>query len=215
VRVDVDEEGDGHGHFINVLRQALQVLVPVHELQELKARNFRIAKAQSGGSEKDGETLKVTNAYGELEIEELDEGALEAIPRVVLPASKDASEHDKSASNVKYEVEDDGEEWLFALHCLWRDLHEIQHYLKGLWLIYSEGKVDLATVSVVTNTAIDLIRRAEEDFNNAGLKLPEPWRQPQFDQHLCELYFMEACIRDELPPPKPSRECIVPLSAYE
>ena len=106
---------------------------------------------------------------------------------------------------------------MFALHCLWGDLLEIQHYLKGLWLIYSEGKVDLGTVSVVTNTAIDLVRRTEEDFKNAESNLPEPYTWPKFRnlEHLYELYFMEACIRDGVPPTVPTRECIVPLEAYE
>ena len=190
--------------------------MPVHELHELEARNFRIAKAQNGASAKDGETPKVTNAYGQLEIEDIDDDAFEAMPSVTIPASKDAP-REKNAGTVKYEVEDDGDEWTFAIHCLWGDLLEIQHYLKGLWLIYSEGKVDLATVSVVTNTAIDLVRRAEEDFNNAKLKLPEPYTWPKFRdlQHPCELYFMEACIRDGVGPTMPTRECVVPLEAYD
>ena len=206
------DDDDGHGHFINVLRQALGVLVPVHELQELEARNFKIAKAEAAGSEQNGEILKVTNAYGQLEIEETDEDAFEALPNVVFPASDDTPD---SEQKVKYEVEDDGSEWLFALHSLWGDIHEIQHYLKRLWLTYSEGKADLSTASVVTNTAIDLIRRAEEDFNNAGLKLPEPWKMDRIDKHLCSLYFMEACIRDSLDPPRESREYMVPLSAWD
>lgn len=47
--------------------------------------------------------------------------------------------------------------------------------------------------------------------------MPEPYTGPKFRnfQHLCELYFMEACIGDGAGPTPPTRECTVPLEAYE
>lgn len=100
-KVDDDEDDDGRGHFTKFLWQASKVLVPVHELHELEARNFRIAKAQNDALAKDGETLKVTNAYGQLEIEVTDEDAFEAMPSVSVPASNDTLGLEKNAGTAK------------------------------------------------------------------------------------------------------------------
>ena len=136
-------------HFVGVLQKTLQVLVPVHELQKLEKQKFKLAKPQ-GADDRATNTLKVTNGFGQLEIEEIDESSLDAIP--------DASvERTEPRSTKKYEIDDEGEEWLFAVHCFYNDMHQIKDYLMRLWENYLTGDIDLATAAVTTNTAIDLI----------------------------------------------------------
>ena len=103
------EDGEsGHGHFIGVLQHALQVLIPVHKLQELDKQNFKLARTGDAAEGKDKEVLTVTNAFGKLQIEDVDEAALEAMPSAtVIP--------DGSKKPIQYEVEDDGSEWIFGV----------------------------------------------------------------------------------------------------
>ena len=179
-------------------------------MQELEAQHFRLQKAQSDAATKGpSEPLIVTNAYGKLEIEDIDEAALEA-----LPSAQPSDTETATTAPTEYKIEDEGNEWVFAFHCLWDDLHRIQHYPSTLWTTYKEGEIDLSTVSVVTNTAIDLVRRAEDDFNSANLKLPPGFDMAHMDQHPCNLSFAECCIRDGISP-RESRTHPVPLEAWE
>ena len=56
------------------------------------------------------------------------------------------------------------------MHCLWDDIHELLDCVKKMWRHYKEGKMELATVAVTTNTAVDLVRRAEHEFVNGRLR---------------------------------------------
>jgi hypothetical protein len=209
-------ENDGHGHFIQVFRQALNVLVPAHDLQQLEARSFRIAQTQANdnATNQKPQTLVVTDVFGQLEIEDTDDVVFQPSPTSQEAAKKEVREFEKAHTPASYEVEDDGEGWLFALHCLWADIDDVILFVRASRVQYSNGEIDLTAVSVATNTAIDLIRCAEDDFNNANLKKPKVYTVAGMDQHLCSLQFIENCSRDGIRPPPPSRECIVPLSAW-
>ena len=51
-----------------------------------------------------------------------------------------------------------------------------------------KGQANLNVVLVVINIAVDLVRHAEEDFNNTGaLRLPESYKRPHINRHLCDL----------------------------
>ena len=56
------------------------------------------------------------------------------------------------------------EELFFALFCLFDDLDKLRSSLMELWRQYKARRVDLMTVSVTTNTAINLVRRTEENL---------------------------------------------------
>ena len=204
---DEDDEG-GHSHFISVLQQALQVLIPAHDLQELEKKQFNLAKM--GQNNADVHTITITNAFGKLEIDDIDEEALNAMPDAVIEAGT-------TRKTPQYEAEDDGSEWLYALHCLWDDVHDLLQQVKDMWKEYLDGRLALTTVCVATNTAVDLVRRIEHEFVN-GPSPPEYYinagMNPNSD--LPYAWFAECCIRDEIgDPPKGSKEFIVPIERWE
>ena len=204
---DDDATEESHSHFVGVLQKTLQVLVPVHELQKLDKQKFKLAKSQ-GADDGATSTLKVTNAFGQLDIYDIDESNLDAIPDATV-------ERTEPRSPKKYEIDDEGEEWLFAVHCFYNDMHQIKDYLMRLWENYSAGDIDLATAAVTTNTAIDLIRRSEDDMRSSNLRLPEGYDKIGHSE-LPELWFMECCIRDGLAPPRnDALKYMVPLEAWE
>ena len=97
---------------MGVLQKTLQSLVPVLELQKLEKRFFKLAQPQ-GAVDDATNKLRVTNAFGQLEIEHIDKSTLGAIP--------DASvEPIEQRAIKKYEIDDEGREWLFAAHCFYK-----------------------------------------------------------------------------------------------
>src|SRR5437660_1196691 len=80
---------------------------------------------------------------------------------------------------VRYVVDiddddDTGKERFFALHCCFFDMHELRNFLSVSWSIYKTGHINLATVIVTINTAYDLMRRVEDDFNKE-MRIPKDY----------------------------------------
>ena len=70
-------------------------------------------------------------------------------------------------------------------------MHQIKDYIMRLWDSYPTGDIDLATAAIITNTAIDLIRRSDDDLRSSDFRLPEGYAQIGHSE-LPELWFMEA-----------------------
>jgi len=45
------------------------------------------------------------------------------------------------------------------------DISSIREHIKSLWTMYRDGKMDLHSVSITTNTAVELVRRMQEDYD--------------------------------------------------
>ena len=56
------------------------------------------------------------------------------------------------------------EDICFAVFCIIDDYRQIRIHLQKTWWNYKLGKMDLVDASVITNTAFDLVRRADEEF---------------------------------------------------
>lgn len=52
----------------------------------------------------------------------------------------------------------------FAASSLFQDIEKIHSHVKTVWQSYKDGKVDLMTAAITSNTAIDIVRRLEQDF---------------------------------------------------
>lgn len=62
-------------------------------------------------------------------------------------------------------IEDDYyEEECFMIYCFFKDWNNVREYLQERWCDYQDGILSLATVSVITNTAFDLLQRSEEEL---------------------------------------------------
>ena len=102
-------ESGGHAHFVEVLQKTSQVLVPVHELQEIGKKKFKLSTLDSASTANGATMSSVTNAFGKLEIEETDEVALETVPDAKPVSTGEAKQP------VKYEAEEDVGDWFYAV----------------------------------------------------------------------------------------------------
>ena len=180
-----EEKGRNHMFFVKVLSDTLEVLEAKYVSQSPPPQPSVL---EGRGAAATAEATK--NTFDGLEVEELDEDAFNALPSVV----------SSRPNPIKYEIEksDDGEEWFFALHCLFDDLHEIQELIREMWSDYLEGKLDISTASVVTNMAVALVKRAEQDFQHE-MKPPDGYTQFK-DGELTDIYYVDNCLRYDLKP---------------
>lgn len=152
-KVGADDEAvtGGHAYFIQILQKVHDILEPYTKLSE--------------PAETDDETTLVENIYDGLSLEEPSEAFLQAAGVI----QKSAEE--RLASKIVFElvafVKGGFEEWLeqsFAASALFRDINKLYEHAKQIWYQYRDGKIDLMTASLTSNTAIDIIRRLEDDF---------------------------------------------------
>ncbi|KAF2166722.1 hypothetical protein M409DRAFT_22778 [Zasmidium cellare ATCC 36951] len=138
---------DGHEHFIGVLEQVAKLLRP---------NEAPSTEAEAGT---DDTSTSFANMFEGLHIEE--------------PVDNSKDEQSDSMPDVAGEGEFTSElgtnkdEALTALMWLYIDVHRIRKLIQGLWRLYRQGDVDLAAVSITTNTAIDFVRSLEDDFATA------------------------------------------------
>ena len=120
---------DNHEHFINVLQETLETLIPAHELQQLEERDFKLREQPRDvvSQERSAEPviISVTNSFGHLEIEELDDAAVEALPDAPRAATV------KASPETEYEVDGDDGEFSWEIHRLYLDMHKILSYVNN------------------------------------------------------------------------------------
>ena len=154
-----------HSHFIGVLERVLQILEPksVSESTD-SAQEGMHTQNMDGGAKSETELDRLTNIYDVLSIDENDDST--ATPATATAAQNVASCQTTPPPSRKkiYEMETTDEELIFAFFCFFDDLHELRKFLLTLWLQYKDRSLDLMTVSVTTNTAINLVSRVEQDF---------------------------------------------------
>ena len=165
-----------HWFFIELLEDIMTILSANYDLptpskptktQETGSNTAPPTTATSPGKSK--KTLE--NLFGILDLEEpaaTSENERDAQPKEQSPS--DARSSQIAKVTIDFEVEDEkefaGENALFAAFCLYQDLHHLRQYVNTIWSAYVSNDMDLATASVITNTAFDLARRAEEDFKS-------------------------------------------------
>lgn len=200
-------------HFIDVLKKALQVLVPVAKLQELDKNNFMLTKPSQPTPEPAEE---VSNRYAHLEIQDIDEDTHEKLPNVVTKQSEPKKSLPPTTGKKPKFMLEELEEWseyLCVLDCFMTDAHNLGDQLKECWEGYVDAKIDLATASVTTNVAIEMIKRAEEDF----LKIRRPHGlYDQGDMSIAFAWFAESCVRDGISPRGDvDRKYLEPMEAWD
>jgi hypothetical protein len=214
VPVTTDEEVDStdrHMHFANVLQRTLQTLLPVDELR----KGDSMASGQfADTSATEPARSGLANPFSLLKVDEAEDEDFDPLTALVPADSEDKKA--PAPQKVRYVVdtdEDDGEEWFFALHCFFFDMHELRIFLAVLWSIYKAGQIDLATAAVTTNTAYDLMRRAEDDFNKE-MRIPKDYAGKFPDGDVVELYYVDSCLRAGLEPKSLERRSIVDFERW-
>lgn len=85
------------------------------------------------------------------------------------------------------------DEQLVASACLLENLHKIRKYIGSLWKAYLRKSIDLHAAAIATNTAVEIARRLQENYDNA---LPE---HATFKK-CATRHFVRACRRAGIDP---------------
>lgn len=147
------------------------------------------AKKKKSASKADVTALQ--NSFAGLEVEDAEE-AEEFYNVTSTAASKPQKASNKADTEVdiyelliSYQIE-----MAFDVFCFFEDLHKIQDFLKNTWTRYKASELDLITATVVTNSAIDMVHRAEAVLLST---FPEHIRQSESYVGLASIiYFAEA-----------------------
>jgi hypothetical protein len=144
---------------VGVLEKVRDILRPLIGAGVLNARELEKAGAAADKSKHEG---PFRNMFGILSVYEPSEAFRDA-PDAIDPTPPD---HVPMAAGVKYGMEPDNslEEVFFALTTLFNDYERLREEIKSLWAEYKAGQLDLAAVSVATNTAFELARSMEDDI---------------------------------------------------
>ena len=134
------------------------------------------------------------NRFSALTIEDTDEALDLAGAEVAtsnLCAAKKSQAKDRSVEIYELEGQSDIDD-AFTIFCFFEDLHRLQDFLKETWDRCKVGTCDLIVVSVTTNLAINLVRRAEEEL--IAILDPKRYWKPHYYQVLSLNIFFEDSI---------------------
>jgi hypothetical protein len=139
---------------VNVLQKVRKTLSPL-----LDADAFNVVSLRNAISKVDGGGRKASTSLNNLfEVLEVYEPSAEFIN------APDMTPSTPSETEYTVEVEEDSLfEALFTMTALMDDLARLRREISDLWTDYNSGKRDLAAVSAVTHSAIDLARSYEEE----------------------------------------------------
>lgn len=133
------EKGDaGHQHFITVLETVLSTL---HVAQEPETQEADAPRSME-------------NMFALLAVEEPPESPSST------SGKEAATKPSKSASTVHFELEQTEEDAMFAIAMFFKDVNAVRKNIQGVWKDYREGKVDVMSAAVTTDTAFTLLRHS-------------------------------------------------------
>jgi hypothetical protein len=116
------------------------------------------------GSQRADQKVKLHNQFEALEIETVKEEAeLENGPQHKNPQESGESPSEQRNIFVP-EQQSQKDEFMLGCFCFFQDLQSVRSFLQGIWQKYKEKQTSLVTASVVTASAMDLVRRAEQNF---------------------------------------------------
>ncbi|KAL1963061.1 hypothetical protein VTN77DRAFT_8707 [Rasamsonia byssochlamydoides] len=166
-----------HNYFIEVLECVREVLRP-RMPSELLADSLSEPSGDQPASVMD----RLSNKFDRLELYEPSEQFLQAPD--VTPATDTATPPD---ANYEAERLQDVEEAFLSFQLLLHDLNKFRNVISQTWAGYRQGLFDLVSASLMTNTAIDIARRMEEDL------------QPTLEKHggaerMLQVFFLALCM---------------------
>jgi hypothetical protein len=120
-----------------------------------------LTRPSATSATKSSDRSHIGNAFAGLTLKEPSDKFLNAPTpeKVQLPI-----EADDGARYQAERLQKIGEQYL-AAHCLLADISSIRSHIKSLWTMYRDGQIDLHSVSVTTNTAVELVRGMQEDYD--------------------------------------------------
>jgi hypothetical protein len=137
-----------HDYFIGVLekvRDTLKALCP--------------SDISNPSNDSQDDFKATSNLFESLTIEELPEGD----PKASLPTTTPPGQPDELNEQFVAEEVKTAQEKYMAIHCLFHDIARIREFVEKIWSVEA---FDMMNRAVATNTAIDLVRQAQRDFEN-------------------------------------------------
>lgn len=77
------------------------------------------------------------------------------------------STHIENLRSITYAddgFDDEGDDLYFMIYCFFQDFNTLREYIQERWCDYQDGVLSLSAVSVITNTAFDLLQRGEQEL---------------------------------------------------
>jgi hypothetical protein len=155
---DKARDNKSHAYFTKLIEDVLMVLQPL----------FAVSTASKATNEQTSGSLlqDLQNRFAQLEVEEPEEVSDDI--KVQQPVNKQLAVYELKA----YDRKAVAEERAFAYYCLFNDLEKLRSHINKTWTDYMLEKTDLITAAAITNTAIQLAIRSQEEalkaFPGAG-----------------------------------------------
>ena len=159
-----------HSHFASILEQALTTLKPCCEPTKTESSPSKKSK-QAGNA---APLQEINNMFAQLEAEDI-------------LSEEEQGEESQSASvrketnpeiprvHIDFDDKETEAEFLFAVWSFMNDVFAVRLYVASTWQLYSIGQIELMQAASITNLAVDLVRRAEADFE---VTLRRPLKYP-------------------------------------
>ncbi|THZ80312.1 hypothetical protein D6C84_07552, partial [Aureobasidium pullulans] len=194
---------DGHNFFLGVLervRETLKSRMLSDTVDDLMTR------PSASSDTKSIDTGHIGNAFAGLTLEESSDEFLNAVPST--SAANAPAEADDGA---RYQAErlQKVEEQYLAAHCLLADINTIREHIKQLWGMYRDGLMDLQSVSITTNTAVELVRHMQEDYDK---NFPE---HADFEGLINTFYIAQCVHQGHDPNHRERRGDIINMAMYD
>ena len=159
-RTDREDGLNGHEYFVDVLKSVIHTLRPRTIIYTPPSSTASVEHVDPGHP--------LNNIFANLDIEEQIEEDSSTIDSTATPASAAADtpidDNKQTGPDYDIEAEDEAERLCFALFCLFEDINKLRQYVYQIWESFHQQESELISVSIVTNTAIEIVRRLEDDF---------------------------------------------------
>ncbi|WWD15674.1 hypothetical protein CI109_100096 [Kwoniella shandongensis] len=154
-----DESIAGHQYFIDILREAEGMLLAYRGAKVGGDSATETSKAVEG-------VANGANRYAHLatQQEDVNDEEEEDLPDIFLPEPPRPVDTSISTTRMRFATVSSIEEGMTTLLVFFEDVHSVRQYIIDLWTDFKNGKTDLMTAAVVTNTAMELLRRSHDDL---------------------------------------------------
>ncbi|KAI4861932.1 hypothetical protein F4820DRAFT_41118 [Hypoxylon rubiginosum] len=165
------EEGSNkrHAHFTGVLASAWEILRPFEP-----ARTSHVKK-RPADAPKPEPVATLANRFANLEVEQSCDVGVDTETSTSTGQEDDYKLTDVAPVTIVKSEEDLEEDFFFAIFAFMQELDEVRAYIRHTWLGYKKGIMELIVASLLTNTAIQLVRRAEHELD---LMIQRPKKYP-------------------------------------
>ena len=166
-----------HAHFISVMEEICEAL----EWKKTTPSAKPTKKPADTPQEQDDDIDAWVNRFAVLTVEEPQETSNKpAVSKQIVKVDLiEAEEHSVEEDHLSHRF--------FKAYCLFQDLHNMRAFLAKTWIEYRDGKVDLMSASVVTDTALQLARDLIQ-------QLVDSWPELQSDDQILQrLLYNTAC----------------------